>query len=230
MRLPPFPERLLRALSPAGERHGLLLAGGHALRALGFTDRLVERIELVTAAGHPLPAVADDVVAALRAGGLLAEVAESTPWAARLTVEDASTGRNGEIVLTREALREPPVVCDGLPVAGAADVIGLRVRDLHERGLPADVADAAAAAQEFSFRDLERLAAAHLDDFSPRELLMRLEFVELMSDERFEAHGLDERHIADIRACARAWAEDIKLRRADDGDADYDDPDLPEID
>ncbi|MFI9588774.1 hypothetical protein [Nonomuraea sp. NPDC052265] len=148
MRLPPFPERLLRALSPAGERYGLLLAGGHALRAHGFTDRLVEEVELVTAGESPLPAVAD----------------------------------------------------------------------------------AAAAAQEFSFRDLERLAAAHLDDFSPRELLMRLEFVELMSDERFEAHGLDERHIVDIRAVAREWAEDIKLRRADDGDADYDDPDLPEVD
>ncbi|MEV3977216.1 hypothetical protein [Nonomuraea sp. NPDC049758] len=230
MRLPPFPERLLRALSPAGERHGLLLAGGHALRAHGFTDRLVEGLDLVTAAEGPLPSAAGDVVAALRAGGLVAQVAESAAWAARLTVTDPSIGRDAEIVLTREALREPPVVCDGLPVAAPADVIGLRVRDLHERGLPADVADAASAAHVFSFRDLERLAAVHLDDFSPQELLMRLEFVELMSDERFEAHGLDERHIADIRAFAREWAEDIKLRRADDGDADYDDPDLPEVD
>ncbi|WP_221762030.1 hypothetical protein [Nonomuraea sp. WAC 01424] len=113
---------------------------------------------------------------------------------------------------------------------GPADLIGPMVRDLHERGLPADVADVAAAAQGHSFRELERLAAAHLDGFSPAELLMRLEFVELMTDERFEALGLDEPRIAEIRAFAGEWAEDIKLRRADDGDADYDVPDLPEVD
>ncbi|WP_281284012.1 hypothetical protein [Nonomuraea deserti] len=41
---------------------------------------------------------------------------------------------------------------------------------------------------------------------------------------------MDPRRIGEIRRFAHAWVEDIRLRRVDDGDADVDDPDLPDID
>ncbi|MEU8247621.1 hypothetical protein [Nonomuraea sp. NPDC048916] len=113
---------------------------------------------------------------------------------------------------------------------GLDDAVGLRMRALHERGLARDVIDVAAVAHHYSFRDLERLARAHNDVFSPRELAMRLEFVDSIADEEFEAYGLGGDRVREIRRFAAAWAEDIKLRRAEEGDADYDDPDLPGID
>ncbi|NUP82961.1 MAG: hypothetical protein HOV96_36030 [Nonomuraea sp.] len=241
MRRSPLPDRVLRALSPVSARYGLVLAGDHALRAHGLTGRPPGGLAFVTAGETPPPGVADGLAGVFAAEGLRASAVEVSPQLCRLVVEDATTADRCEITLTRETLREPAAACGehgvpGLPgaaghkVVGPADLAGLRTRDLHERGLAGDVADVAAMAEVFSFRDLERLAAAHLDGFSPRELLMRLEFVELMADESFEAHGVDEERIGEIRAFARAWAEDVKLRRADDGDADYDDPDLPEVD
>ncbi|MCA2188214.1 hypothetical protein [Nonomuraea cavernae] len=113
---------------------------------------------------------------------------------------------------------------------GLDEAVGLRMRALHERGLAQDFIDVAAVAHHYSFRDLERLARSHNELFSPRELVMRLEFVDSIADEEFEAYGLDEDRIREVRSFAAAWAEDIKLRRAEEGDIDYDDPDLPDID
>lgn len=225
----PFHVRLLRAMSPAADRHGLALTGAPALRAHGLSGCPGGGLAFAGAGETPLPDVAHDLAGALLTEGCQASVVEASPYACRLTVWDAG-GECCEVTLAREALREPPVTRDGITMAGLSDLAGLRTRDLHERGLAGDVADVAALAGTFSFRRLEQLAAAHLDGFSPHELLMRLEFVELMADESFEAHGLDEHRIGEIRAFARTWAEDIKLRRADDGDADYDDPDVPEVD
>ena len=57
---------------------------------------------------------------------------------------------------------------------------------------------------------------------------MRLEFVDLIADEEFEAYGVDGERVGEIRGFARAWVEDIGLRRAEEGDIDYDD--VPEPD
>ncbi|MEO3797213.1 hypothetical protein ABGB14_44030 [Nonomuraea sp. B10E15] len=59
---------------------------------------------------------------------------------------------------------------------------------------------------------------------------MRLERVEGMTVEAFEAYGVDEARIVEIRQFVQGWVEDLKLRRVDDGDAGHDDPDLPDID
>nr|BFE87278.1 hypothetical protein GCM10020093_098790 [Planobispora longispora] len=116
-----------------------------------------------------------------------------------------------------------------LPVMALDDLVGLKVRTLHERGLARDVADVAAVSDLYGLRELERLARLHSEEFSLAELVMRLEFVDLIADEEFEAYGLDGERIREIRLFATAWVEDIKLRRADEGDAEYD-SDVPELD
>ncbi|MGI5269655.1 hypothetical protein ACQEUU_10930 [Nonomuraea sp. CA-218870] len=110
------------------------------------------------------------------------------------------------------------------------DAAGARLRAFHDRGLALDVAALAAVADPYSFRDLERLGRLHADDFSTAELLMRLEFVEFIADEEFAACGVAPDRSREIRAWAAAWAEDIAMRRVDDGDAEYDVPDLPGVD
>jgi hypothetical protein len=115
-------------------------------------------------------------------------------------------------------------------VLSVEDAIGLKMRALHERSYAGDIIDVESVSHLYSFRALESPAKPHNDHFLPYELAMRLEFVDLMGSEEFEAYGLDEVQIRQVRRFAQAWLEDIKLRRADDGDADYDYPDVPEID
>ncbi|MFG2073574.1 hypothetical protein [Nonomuraea maritima] len=228
----PFHELLLRALAAPRARHDLVLAGSHALWAHGLSPRTGDDLTFAVAAGTPPADVARDVATALGEAGLEAEVAEVSERAGRVSV--AATGRVCEIHLVREALQRPPVTCGELRVVGVEDAAGLVTCSFHERGLVGDAADVAALAGRFSHRDLERLARSHDDAFSTAELLARLEFLDTCldaaPDEAFEAHGLDERTVAAIRDLARAWVEDIKLRRVEDGDADYDDPDVPEVD
>ncbi|TDE57637.1 hypothetical protein E1295_07610 [Nonomuraea mesophila] len=226
MRLAPFHERLLHAVLPVFDRYGLVLAGGHAMRAHRFTDRPNADLDLATTA--EVPPVAEGVRAAFRAAGLRASVIEVTPRTGRLTVEDA--GESCPVDLMREVFRRPPVRCGIVPVPSVEDTIGLTMRALHDRGHARDIIDVASVAHLYAFRELEGLGRAHDDGFEPYELASRLECAEFIGDDEFLAHGVDPRRIAEIRGFARAWVEDIKLRRVDDGDADLDDPDLPDID
>ncbi|MEQ4718652.1 hypothetical protein [Nonomuraea sp. B19D2] len=174
MHFPPFQERLLHAVSPVCERYGLVLAGGYAIKAHGFTDRPSKDLDFATAMELPLPDVAN--------------------------------------------------------VLGLDDAVGLKMRAVHERSLARDIIDVAAVAHLYSYRALEQLAAMHHEFFSVYDLLARLEFVDLMDDEAFEAYGVGEERIKEIRRFAQGWVDDIKWRRADDGDVDYDADDLPDID
>ncbi|NUR85117.1 MAG: hypothetical protein HOY71_13615, partial [Nonomuraea sp.] len=159
----PFHVRLLGAMSSLVQRHGLALAGTHALWAHGLPALAPPAgIGLVTVLETPLADVGGELVRALLAEGLRASIVEASPRACRLTAEDVTTGERCEITLARETLREPPVTREGHPakVVTLSDLAGMRTRDLHERGLPADVKDTAALAGTFSFRELEQLAAA----------------------------------------------------------------------
>ncbi|WP_043616052.1 hypothetical protein [Nonomuraea candida] len=230
MRFPPFQERLLGAVLPVCDRYGLLLAGVHALRAHGCTHRPSRNLHFATAGETPLPDVAQDVAGALQEAGLEATVIEVTPRLGRLLARDTATGETCAFGLMREALQQRPVTRGTVKVLGLDDAVGLKMRAVHERGLARDIIDVAAVGHLYSFRELESLARPHNDCFSPYELASRLESVDFMSDEEFEGYGLDEARIRAVRRFARAWLEDIKLRRADDGDAEYDHPDVPEID
>ncbi|MEV0997643.1 nucleotidyl transferase AbiEii/AbiGii toxin family protein [Nonomuraea sp. NPDC050202] len=230
MEFPPFQERLLRAVSPVCGHYGLVLAGGYALRAHGFTDRPGKDLDFATAVDMPLPEVAQGVIGAFREAGLDASVIEVTPRMGRLMVRDPVTGETCEFGLLREALQQRPVTCGTLKVLGLDDAVGLKMRAVHERGLARDIIDIAAVSQHYSYRAFEQLAAMHHELFAVHELLSRLEFVGFMPDEDFEVHGVREEQIREIRRFTQGWMDDIKLRRADDGDVDHDCDDVPEID
>ncbi|RJL32401.1 hypothetical protein D5H75_12705 [Bailinhaonella thermotolerans] len=112
------------------------------------------------------------------------------------------------------------------------DEVGARMRDFCDHGLPGDFARLAALAGDASFRELEALGHRAGGDFRPDELLMRLEFLPYIEDAEFAALGLDEEEIAATREFAFEWAEEIKLRRAEDGDLTPhdDDFDIPDPD
>ncbi|MEZ0074028.1 hypothetical protein [Planotetraspora sp. GP83] len=228
--MPPFHLRLIEDARAVSERYGLLLAGGYALSAHGYTERPAENLEFATTDETPLSEVAAELAGAFGRKGLAAKVCEVTARVARLVATDEVTGQACEVYLLREALRDRPAAEDPCPVVGLDDAVGLKVRALRDQGLPRDFADVAAVADLYSFRELEQLGALHDDEWRTDDLVQRLESVDLLADEAFTAYGLDEEGIRDVRRFAYAWAEDIKLRRVDDGDADYDDYDIPDLD
>ncbi|MGR6923209.1 nucleotidyl transferase AbiEii/AbiGii toxin family protein [[Actinomadura] parvosata] len=230
MYFPPFQERLLQAVAPVCERYGLVLAGGYAIKAHGFTDRPSKDLDFATAEELPLAEVVAGVIGAFQAAGLQATIISVSPRSARLMIEDPQTGEECEFDLLREAFQQHPATCGELRVLSVEDAIGLKIRALHERSYARDIIDVAAVGHLYTFRGLEGLAKPHNDYFSIYELATRLSFVDSISDEEFESYGLGEEQIRQVRRFAQAWLQDIQLRRADDGDADYDHPDLPEID
>ncbi|MFI7640906.1 nucleotidyl transferase AbiEii/AbiGii toxin family protein [Nonomuraea sp. NPDC049400] len=230
MYFPPFQERLLHAVMPVCDRYGLVLAGGYAIKAHGFTDRPSKDLDFATAEEMPLPEVAAGILGAFHDAGLSARIIEVTPRMGRLMIEDTVTGETCEFDLLREALQEQPITCGMLKVLGLEDAIGLKMRALHERSYARDIIDIASVGHLYTFRALESLAKVHHDEFSLYELASRLEAVDFIDDEEFERYGVGEVRIKEIRCFALAWLEDVKLRRADDGDVDYDDPDVPDID
>lgn len=224
--LAPFQLRLVEDIRDVLLRYGLLLAGGSALRAHGRTNRAVDGLTFVTEVR--LTEAAAAVAAAFRATGLTVEAGESGPRSCRLTVTDEITGQSCDVKLLREVLLDRPALVGPCPTVGLDDAIGFKVRALYDRGLPRDFVDVASACDGYGFRSLERLGARHDDDWRTEDLVQRLETVDLLADEAFAECGLDEEQIAEVRRFAYAWAEDIKLRRADDGDAEYD-LDVPEV-
>lgn len=228
MRFPPFQTRLLKIVSPVCERFGLVLAGGYAMSAHGFTDRLSNDLDFATET--PLPDAVGAVAGAFHTAGLCASIIEVTPRVGRLLVEDTSTGERCPFDVLREALQQSPITWGTLRVLGLGDAVGLKMRALHERSAARDIIDVAAVAHLYSFRALESLAKPHNDYFSPYELAWRLEAVDSIDDKEFEAYGLGDEQIRQVRRFAQAWLQDIQLRRADDGDAEYDYPDMPDID
>src|SRR5690606_33701325 len=152
-------------------------------------------------AGGP-PEVVDEMALALWEAGL-----EVTVEGGRLVAVDPVAGSRCPVEVGDGVVLGGPVLRAGLLVVSLDDAVGLRVRDLHERGLAEDVADLAALAGLYSFRDLERLGRRHLPGFSLPELGMRLGFMCGPGREDGQA-----------RRFAAAWLEGLALRRAEDGD------------
>ncbi|PZG55504.1 hypothetical protein C1I98_03550 [Spongiactinospora gelatinilytica] len=231
LRLPEFHERLVSVLSPIAERHGLALAGGHAMMAHGLAERPGESLRFAVTGEEQPAGVAWAVAEACRAAGFEVGDLESGPRASLLLVTEPVTGQTCRLALLREALQAAPVRCGDVAVVALPDAIGLRLRDLHGRGLARDFRDAAEAGRLYPFRELEHLARLHDEDFSLEDLVMRLEGVDLVADTGFMALGVPEERVDEIRRFAYAWADDIKLRRAEDGDLDpATDFDLPAVD
>lgn len=230
MGLQPFHLRLIQDARPVCERFGLLLAGGYALKAHGFTNRPSSNLNFATTGEKPLPELVAELAEEFHRRGLAVQMLDISARLGRLVVTDEIGGDACEVDLTLEALQNRPVFLDLCPVIGLDDAVGLKVRALHGRGLPRDFIDVASVSELYGFRRLEYLGALHDDEWRLEDLLQRLEAVDFLAEEAFAAYGLDEEQIRRVRRFAYAWVEDIKLRRVEDGDIAYDVADTPEPD
>jgi hypothetical protein len=97
----PFHERLARVALEAAARYDFCLAGGYAVQAHGFVDRVSKDVDLFTtmAAVGDFPAARAAVVAALRADGLDVAVERDGATFTRLGVRDPDSGETSTLEL-----------------------------------------------------------------------------------------------------------------------------------
>ncbi|MFJ8436559.1 hypothetical protein ACIQ9P_35205 [Kitasatospora sp. NPDC094019] len=223
--------RLLGLARPVGERHGLALAGGHALRAHGVPACEQDGITLVAAGTTDLPRVAAELARAYRTAGGVAAERPGTPRLEQLSVRLTLGGRAHTVELRKEPLGHRPVRLDlggpdpgpdgdpdrapGAPfpldTVALEDAAALTTALLVDRALPRDLIDVHALTAWYREGELLALATALDADFQPTALADRLETLAEAADGRFRARGLPVGDVAALKRWALAWAQDLRL-------------------
>ncbi|MEU4465652.1 nucleotidyl transferase AbiEii/AbiGii toxin family protein [Streptomyces sp. NPDC024017] len=221
---PPVSEpagRLLGDLLAVGEPYALVLAGGYAALAHGLVERTGRDVDVATEHPAAMEVVAGAVRTGLVGRGWLVQTLETEPLSAQFLVTDAPSGVECEVALHKEMLWRPPVETELGPALSLDDLVGTRVRDLADRGLPRDLVDVHAASARWSHPELEELGRRHAPDtFDLTDLQARLTGTDWLDDRAFTVHGLDAPSVAGLRRWAQEWADDIAERLIEGGAPD----------
>jgi Nucleotidyl transferase AbiEii toxin, Type IV TA system len=210
----PFHERLARLALRAGAGHGFCLAGGYAVQAHGFVDRISKDVDLFTTEA----AVADfaiaqvDVVDALRGDGLVVTVERDGPTFARLAVADPVCGYASTIELGVDWRAYPPVQMDIGPVLHPADAVANKLCALYGRAEVRDYIDVHGVLQDgrYAGDELLRLAIDHDPGFDPALFADALRAVRRFPPSAFEPYELSAGRVEALLARLLAWAEEIE--------------------
>lgn len=135
----PFHARLARIGLGAAAGYGFVLAGGYAVQAHGFLERLSDDVDLFTDIADPVAfsEAVDAVTAAYRAAGLTVEAEKSGGVFARFAVADGQ-GRTAKVELGCDWRAHPPAVLEIGPVLHADDAVANKVTTLFGRAAPRD--------------------------------------------------------------------------------------------
>ncbi|MEU3522205.1 nucleotidyl transferase AbiEii/AbiGii toxin family protein [Streptomyces sp. NPDC006654] len=214
--------RLLADVLAIGTPYPLVITGGYAAQAHGLVDRLSQDIDVATENPAPISAIADNLVRGLTERGWHVAIISVDPLAARLMATSAD-GEQCEVDVLKENLWARPVLTPYGPVLGLDDVIGTKVRALADRAAPRDFVDVRAAAREHSIADLEMLGSRHgRGDFRLDDLHDRLGTAQWIDDAEFEAYGLSQEEISELRQWAQEWVSDLEQRLGTGMDHDLD--------
>ncbi|WP_330458900.1 nucleotidyl transferase AbiEii/AbiGii toxin family protein [Streptomyces sp. NBC_00820] len=218
MNLPEPHRRLLADVVTAGSPYVLVLAGGYALQAHGLLRRPHADLDFATESPEPMDRIAGALGAALEARGRQVRVESVSTLTAQLTVTDPPTGETCALALHKEAFWQPPELTDLGPALSLEDAVGTKIRALYDRGAAVDLIDAQAAAARFPLPGLEELGRRHAyDTFDLPTLQSRLTGTDFYSDGDFMRYGLTEPQVAEVRAWAQHWSDDIAERLMEDG-------------
>ncbi|KUO16739.1 nucleotidyl transferase AbiEii/AbiGii toxin family protein [Streptomyces dysideae] len=215
----PFHARLARIGLVAAAGYGFVLAGGYAVQAHGFLERLSDDVDLFTDIADPVAfsEAVEAVAAAYRADDLTVEVEKSAGVFARFAVADEQ-GHMAKVEFGCDWRARPPAVLEIGPVLHPDDAVANKVTTLFGRAAPRDYLDvnAALASGRYSGGLLLQLASEHDAGFDPRYFAQALRAVDRWPDREYEAYGLDGGQVEDMRRRLRAWAAEILDERLDE--------------
>ncbi|MGW7207110.1 nucleotidyl transferase AbiEii/AbiGii toxin family protein [Streptomyces sp. NPDC054837] len=213
MRITDLHRRLLADVLAIGTPYPLVITGGYAAQAHGLVSRLSQDIDVATESPAPMSAIADDLVRGLAEHGWQVSIISVDYLAARLMATSTDTGEQCEVDVLKENLWAQPALTPYGPVLALEDVIGTKVRALADRAAPRDFIDVRAAARDHTIADLEMLGERHgRGEFRLDDLRDRLGTAQWIDDAEFEAYGLSQDQIAELRQWAQEWVSDLEQR------------------
>jgi hypothetical protein len=210
----PFHERLARIALAAAADYGFCLAGGYAVQAHGFVDRVSKDVDLFTtmAAANDFPAAQAAVAAALRAHGLDVTVEREGPTFARLAVVDQIGGGASTLELGVDWRAYPPVQLAIGPVLHPVDAAANKLCALFGRAAVRDYIDVHGVLIDgrYSGPELLQMAAEHDPGFNPEMFAEALRAVTRFPASAFEPYKLTPGQVDGLCARLLAWADEIE--------------------
>jgi Nucleotidyl transferase AbiEii toxin, Type IV TA system len=209
----PFHQRLAQVALEAAAQYGFCLAGGYAVQAHGFVDRVSKDVDLFTtmAAASDFSAAQAAVAAALRADGLDVTVEREGHWFARLAVTDLAAGTTSTVKLGVDWRAYPPVQLAIGPVLHPADAVANKLCALFGRAEVRDYIDVYGVLEDgrYTGDEMLRMAADHDPGFTPNVFAEALRAVRRFPNSAFEPYKLSPEQINALCARMLAWAGEI---------------------
>ncbi|MDP9799390.1 hypothetical protein J2S43_007902 [Catenuloplanes nepalensis] len=212
----PWHRRLAEiALAAAGEKHGLALAGGYAVRAHGIGERPSSDVDLFMdwQRRADFPAAVDLVIAALQQAGFTVVIDAQAETFARVIVTGAGYlgGRSDKIEMAADWRSHPPVQLDLGPVLHPDDAVANKMAALYGRAVARDFLDIHATLRSgrYTREQLLRLAVNADPGFDRIMFARALGVADQISEKTFAAYGTDGETIASLRETFAGWRREL---------------------
>ena len=214
----PFHERLARVALRAAGQYGFALAGGYAIQAHGFLDRLSADVDLFAPSSveADFTIAVDAVIQEFGRDGLAVHVEIRDASFARLSV--ASDNDRSKVELGVDWRKHSPVQLAIGPVLDADDAVANKVCALFERAEVRDYidVDAVLASGRYTKDDLLTLGASHDAGFDPLWFAEALAAVDRLPVRLFQPYGVTPESASALKLRMSQWAREI--RSANDTD------------
>jgi hypothetical protein len=207
----PFHEQLARVALDAAGSFGFALAGGYAVQAHGFLNRMSADVDLFAEASgeFDFPEAVDAVIAAYQREGLIVQAEVLTKSFARLNVRSASD--SAKVELGMDWRKNEPVRLAVGPVLHADDAVANKVCALFGRAEVRDYVDVDAilSSGRYTEDELLDLAAEHDPGFERSWFAEALSAIDRLPDRLFQPYNLSADDTTALKARMRAWAQRI---------------------
>jgi len=211
----PIHERLARVALDAAGSYGFALAGGYAVQAHGFLNRMSADVDLFGEAsgGFDFAEAVDAVIKAYQREGLEVQTEVLAASFARLAVRSPTDSAKVELGLDWRKNR--PVSLAVGPVLHADDAVANKVCALFGRAEVRDYidVDAILASGRYTEDELIDLAADHDPGFNRSWFAEALGAIDRLPDRLFQPYDLSQEETEALKARMRAWAHRIEGSR-----------------
>lgn len=211
----PFHERLARVALGAAASFGFALAGGYAVQAHGFLNRLSSDIDLFAEASteSDFAQAVDTVIAAYQREGLRVETELRSASFARLAVSSAAESAKVELGL--DWRKNEPIRLAVGAVLHADDAVANKVCALFGRAEVRDYidVDAIVTSRRYTEDEVLDLAADHDPGFDQSRFAEALAAIDRLPDSLFQPYGMSPGDTSALRERMRAWARRISTAR-----------------
>jgi hypothetical protein len=207
----PFHEQLARVALGAAGSFGFALAGGYAVQAHGFLNRMSADVDLFAEASakFDFSEAVSAVVSAYQRDGLEVQIEVLAGSFARLNVTSASDSAKVELGL--DWRKNKPIGLAVGPVLHADDAVANKVCALFGRAEVRDYVDvdAIVSSGRYTEDELLDLAADHDPGFDRSWFAEALSAIDRLPDRLFQPYDLNLEDTAALKDRMRSWAQRI---------------------